>query len=549
MDGTISAERFGHDEISEELLAVFETVAQATAATAADGPKYPPEITRRLAREIVCRTYEGAVFELHHLVGIAETAFGAAGFETLFWDRGRATPGDFRRRLREAAAGRPGHCARLTLSPNQARLSYEDGDFAVSYGRMPYLSALMEFLVTALGYQRLERIFRGPATPVTPATPATPATMASVSAAANATSREIYQFLKPHLPAAQAMRKYRQLMSFLRRRHGGRQFGPEDLDDGAVLEFWIMASADRRGGCDFRKFATVFAAFVRLHMALKAGRDRQAMAHPQALGPDRAAGEMEPADVAEAIAGIDTHRAPFDVLRTAPADAIRFFNKRETAMIEPVVESGDAALAMPLSVMRVQVFGARQARITQARRRGETLPSAAPAEGGYREHSNSLDAMSDHVERILLASFHILASARHGEAASVLLGLCPDMDLSPLAPLFADRREVADNVVEFSSPSAGAGLLSRIAGFTASCPELASFVDRARDAWRRIARQGFRQQGDIEGFAAAVPALLAIRKQIGRYGVRLSRANWERQYAADRDIFFAQFRKLYGESG
>ncbi len=548
MDGIITAERFGHDEASEELRAIFEIVSQATAD---DAPKYAPAICRRLAREIVCRTYAGAIHELHHLVRIAETAFGAAGFEAFFWGGGAANAAEFRRRLRNEVAAAPDRCGTLTLSATEVRICYADGEFAVSYGRMAYLSALMEFLIAALGYEQLDRSFRGDG--------GLPTTKSSMSQAANATARELYEFLNAHLPTAHAQRKYHHLMSFLRGRHGNRVFGPEDLDDGAVLEFWLVASASPDSGTDFRKFVSVFGAFVRLRMSLAAGRDRAALLTPLSLGADRAAGEVDPSDVNAAIAQVESRRMPFDVLGAAPANAIRFFNKREIAVAELVVEGGDAALAMPLSVMRAQLFGAVQARITQALRRGEKMPAAASqAGGGYSENALKIRGLEDHVERVLLASFHILASARHRQAVAVLLGMRPDMDLTPLAPLFADRRGGADNVVELSTPSAAGGFLSQIADAPERCPELASFLNDAKQSCGRIARQGFRRteaqdSALIDGFADAVPALFAIRDQIRRFCARLARAvlpqqSWERQYAADEKVFFAQFRTLYGES-
>ncbi|MHA1108017.1 MAG: hypothetical protein ACTSQV_02755, partial [Alphaproteobacteria bacterium] len=376
MDGIITAKRFGHDDTSEELRAIFETVSHATAD---DSPKYAPAICRRLAREIVCRTYAGAIHELHHLVRIAGIAFGAAGFEAFFWGGGAANAAEFRRRLRNEAASAPDRCATLRLSATEVRISYADGEFTISYGRMAYLSALIEFLIAAFGYEQLDRSFRGAA--------ASPVTRSSISQAANATARELYEFLNQHLPTAHAQRKYHHLMSFLKIRHGNRMFGPEDLDDGTVLEFWLLASASAESGTDFRKFTTVFAAFVRLRMSLAAGRDRASLLSPLSLGADPAAGEVDPSEINAAITQIDARRMPFEVLGSAPANEIRFFNKREIALAELVVEGGDAALAMPLSVMRAQLFGAEQARITQALRRGEKIPDVSrDASGGYGEN-------------------------------------------------------------------------------------------------------------------------------------------------------------------
>ena len=549
MDGTSNVERLGHGEISAELGAIFDIVGQATAN---DAPKFAPALCRRLARDIVCRTYAGAIFELCHLARIGDAAFGRAGYEALFWGGGPARGGEFRRSITNAA-GRNGGGG-LVVSATEARMVYGDGEFAVSWSRMPLLSALMEFLVSALGYETLDGALR------------CAPDKASISRAANQIARDLYAFLKTHLPSAHAQRKFHLVMNFLRCRHGSRPIGPELLDDAVVLDFWLSAADAGDGEADFRKFETVFRAFVDLRAALAAGRDRIALQGALPLGSDRAAGEVDPAavnaDVNTAVAQIDSRRAPLEILRTPPANAIKFLNKREISAIALLVEAGDGALAMPLSVLRVAVFGAVQARITQSLRRGDgcTPPAMASDDGdGYGGCTQRIRDTGDHLERVLLASFHVLASARHGQAISVLLGLRPEIDLTPLAPLFRDAGGATDNVVAFRSPAAGVQLLTDIAADPDNCPDLAAFVSEARAAYRRIARHGFHDAdagdngGNIDGFAEAAAALFAIRDQVERFLGRLSRARLahgcrDRQHAADAAVFDDRFRALYGET-
>lgn len=433
---------------------------------------------------------------------------------------------------------------------------YDDGEFAVSWSRMPLLSALMEFLVSALGYETLDSALR--CTPDSPAD--TSQNRASISRAANRIARALYAFLKAHLPSAHAQRKFHLMMNFLRRRHGGSSIGPEHLDDATVLDFWLFAAPGSDGETDFRKFETVFRAFVDLRSALAAGRDRALLRTALPLGPDRAAGEVDPAEVNAAIAHVDSSRAPLDALRQAPANAIKFLNKREVAAIALLMEAGDGALAMPLSVLRALVFGAVQARITQSLRRGDAcpLPAMASDDGdSYSARAERIRDTGDHLERVLLATFHVLASARHGHAISVLLGLRPELDLTPLAPLFTDEKGKPDNLVAFPSPAAGVQFLSGIATGPENCPDLAAFVSEAKAAYRRIARQGFHGADDrgarVDGFADAVKALFAIRDQVERFLGHLSRAAlahgcWDRQHAADRALFHDRFRALYGET-
>ncbi len=560
MDGFAPQDRFGPSDFSDELGAIFEAIAQDTGD---DGPRFTPDISRRLARDVVCRTYAGAIYELCHFAQAADQAFGdpafgTQGLESLLWGHGPIRAREFRRHF-EAALNGSGADPRqsLTMDQHGIRITYPDGEHTTSFGRMPYLAAVMEFLVSALGYATLEAALHS-----------RPATMASRSQAASAITREVYAFLKPHLPPVHAQRKFRLLMAFLERRFGGG-VGPEDLDDQAVLDFWIFASTSTETNVDFRTFKTVFQGFIRLRDALAAARDHAAIKAAASLGADRDHGEIDPAELDAALDHIEARRAPLEQLLSPPANAVKVLNKRETAAIEIIIEAGEAALALPLSVMRTEIFGAHQARITQSLRNGAlrnraTVPPTGPSIPTYRDHARRIDEVRDHIEDVLYASFHVLASARHPGAIAVLLGLAPEIDLRPLAPLFRDLHEdggVDDggNVITLTGAQVGQGLLAELAAHPERHPALAPLLDGARAAARRIARKGFRASANIdddrdriEGFAVAGEALFAIRKQIDRFRRRLERVggrgdDWDRRHRADRQIFFAHFRTLYGD--
>lgn len=553
MDAASPMEPFGPTECSDELGAIFDAIAQATVNGA---PKFTPDVTRRLAREIICRTYAGAIYELCHLAHIADQVFGPQGLEALFWGHGPARAAEFKQQFEIAMSGAmsgAGGCQNLTMDKNGIRIGYPDGDFTATFGRMAYLSAVMEFLVSAIGYADLDDALRGETT--------RPVTMASLSRAASAITRKVYGFLKPHLASVHAQRKFRFLISFLENRHGDG-VGPEHLDDEAVFDFWIYASTSAETNVDFRTFKTVFLAFIQMRDALAAARDRAAMKATVPLGPDREAGEIDPAEVETALVQIEARRAPLDQLRTPPASAVKFLNKRETAAIEMIVEAGEAALAMPLSVMRAQVFGAVQARITQSLRNRALSPPTAPTAGAnhpvpsYRDYGERIGDTESHLELILLASFHILASERHASAITVFLGLRPEIDLTPLAPLFRDGQGEHGNVIALTDAVVGECFLADLAAHPGRHPTLARFLADAKTAVRQIARKGFRKSADdrdrIEGFAVAIDALLAIRKQIDRFRARLKRAGmegegWDRRHRTDHKLFFAQFRTLYGD--
>jgi len=540
MDSLPPLETLAGGDVGGELAAILQSIAEISADR---GAKFTPAVCRRLARWIVCRSYARPLRELCHLVRIAERRFGAQGFETLFWDGSAASPANFRRLLADAADG-------IRETGTGIAACYPDGEFAVAFTRMPFLAALMEFLVSVLGYAGLDALFRpGPEHRLT---------HRSVDAMANDLARRLYAWLAPHLPSAQSQRKYRAAIAFLQ---GGKDASvrPQDIDDDAVLAFWIFGSADRHGDGDFRSFRTVFDLMVGVRDALIAAATHAAIMGARVLGGDRTAGEIDPDAVDAALEAVHERRAPFEALAAPPASEVKFLKGTEADALAPIVRAGDAALALPLSVLRLLLFGAVQTRISQALRRGDrdAVPRLVDcADGmGYASQLNVLAGLRTHLEQALLASCHNLLQARHEEAITVMLYLRPAADLTPLAALFDGGEDDRDTVVRLVPPRAGERFVHAIVADPSLCPELGVLLHDAAAAARRMTRKGFQgplPRTDGAPFAAAVEALITLREAVGRFLDRIGRigrdaAAWDTQCRADGEIFQARFRTLYGE--
>ena len=132
---------------SVELANVFRVVADAEA----DGvPKFSEPLCRDLVRAIVCRVYAPPLLELCHLIRAAESCAG--GYEAFFWGSGPARAAAFR----AYAEGNLVPTTGVTAMTSGLKLGYADSDFTVTYSRMPFLSALLEFLVTSIGYRPVD---------------------------------------------------------------------------------------------------------------------------------------------------------------------------------------------------------------------------------------------------------------------------------------------------------------------------------------------------------------------------------------------------------
>jgi hypothetical protein len=537
---------------SPELDAALQIVADAEVY---GRPKFSRCTVRELGRAVVCRSYAPALLELCHLLVIAE-ALGARPrrYEDFFWNSGPATASGFRAYAGMHWAGEDLAAPGLRMTETGVDCAYPDGRFAVNFGRMAFLSAMMEFLITALGYAELDNLCtamfaQGPS-------------KARVAETANALSRMLYSYLGENLTSAQQQRKFASLVAYLSERGGG-DFGPETIDDAAVLTFWLAQSdAKSARGTDFRTYLSVLRSFVHLRQSLEAARDLHALRGPRPIGTNREAGEIDPGEVVDLIDGIEEEDNPLRLLAQAPAKNVKFLTKAEATALELLFDSGRTAAALPVSLMRGEAFGPSQARISQALRRklaGADLASVIEDSFGvtYQERRAHLASLIRHLDGVLLASLHVLVRARHREALALIVEIAPGVDLRPLAQVLTDPAGEG-KIVALTEAGVARRLIEAIEDPEIAGPELAELMSHAGGAFRSLARMGFRR-GDmddpdcIEGFASGAPAVWRLRQRLVGFGnalarVRLPHGDWTQQFEADREVFRGGFLALYGDA-
>ena len=208
----------GYDKSADQLVLAGRMGAELRAALdlvteteSAGAPKFAPEVCRKLRRMILCRNYAKALLELSHLAVVAALSAPRPGaYLAFFYESGPARAAGFRGFLTHAALGTaPG----IRLESDRVVLSYPDGGFEITYARMPLLSALLEFLLTALGYGALDEAFAELTGPE--------ATDARVKTAAKEIAKQLYGYLNAQLGSLHDQRQQHALIGFLTKRQGG----------------------------------------------------------------------------------------------------------------------------------------------------------------------------------------------------------------------------------------------------------------------------------------------------------------------------------------
>ena len=554
---------------SDELRATFRQLAEIDGPY---GPKYPRRVLLELAARIVGRAYEPMLLELCHLVRAAQLAreapppdarrgarsvagaAGGAGFEWMFWGVEEARAGAFRAAFLGASGSFDGAApspalhgigpgatgGALHAGEDAVILSYPDGRFEVRYGRMADLAAMMELIVSTLGYRALVDALEPLAAPAVG--------RGAVAAAARDLARRLYEWLGDHLPAAQAQRKFHAMIAFLEETRGA-DFTEGDIDDAAVLRFWLrnVAPADGEaetgggatGSADFRGYRNIFLAFLALARVLAEGAELGRFERRTPIGPNLEAGEIDPAAEFAATPEGAAEGDPLARLQEEPAAAVKALNRRELALLQLPVGESDGVRRLPRSYLRAECFGPVQNRLSQALRRkaGAAELAAVIAAGpdpGYRARIEALEKADAHVRRVAKACLYVLhrmgagGGGREGRRAG---GGHGDGVGS------GDGGDDADRGV--LDGGTGAVVDFRLLG-------------EARKAFDGLNRAGFERS--TPGDPALAPAYGALADELPRVSERLGAVlralgppdSWEAAEAEDRPVFSRAFARLYG---
>ena len=527
---------------SDELRETFRQLAEIEGP---EGPKFPRRVLMELAARIVGRAYEPMLLELCHLAraallsarcgsGARSAGAGQAGtgFEWIFWGVEEARTGAFRAAFSRPPGGngrRTGAGGALSISDEAVTLDYADSRFEVRYGRMANLAAMMELLVSTLGYRALVDALDPLAAPVLD--------RGAVSGVSRDLARRLYGWLGDHLPAAQAQRKFHAMIAFLEEALGD-DFTEEDIDDQAILRFWLRQSApdasapdpDRAGSAagvnaDFRGYRNTFLAFLALARVLATGAEIGRFERRTPIGPDFEAGEIDPATSSPQTESVPDED-PLARLQEEPAAAVKALNRRELALLHLPVEENEGVRRLPRSYLRAECFGPVQNRISQAlRRKAEAAELAAliaaGPDPGYRARIEALEKAGGHVRRVSKACLYVLhrTGAERGGRA--------------------DRSD---------GRGYGAG-----ADADAGVPKLDfRLLGEARTAFESLNRAGFGRSAPSDPGLA--PAYAALAEQLPVVAERLGEVlralgppgAWEAAEAEDRPVFARAFTRLYG---
>lgn len=518
---------------SEELRSVIACVMDATASDG--GPRYTRRVISALTRILVCRSYAKPTLELSHfLAAISDTS---GRFEHILWGVDRATPSAFRSFIED-----------IDWDPARAKLSRQGlihvtqgAEFQVSCSRMPILTALLEFLISALGYSIVDEL----TIPIR----CERSDDKVIGEVANSLQRALYKYLKEHLPPAHRQKRERHFLGFVDDRAGNRG-GADAITDEIVIDYWQAYAAEP--GLDNKTYRSVYDMAERMIIALDAAIERVRGDHALSIGSDREVGEVDPEDIENMIALCDSEETPLVRILEGDGGAVKFITATEADVLGALPMKNSVERRIPLSIVRSAVQGAVQLKLSSMLRRHASVAGgdSRTEPQSYTEYLQGLQSIASVIDRILLASLWLLHAGKHPVAVSVALKIAPDINWGSLVKDSDKDKPEDENTVSIDIHRA-------MRQFFDATPdkrgdEVQALLSEARQAFRGVNRKGFKNPCTpdvIAEIADGVEDVIALNVAIRGYTDRIvGSIDWEAVERSDARVFGKMFEILYGKN-
>jgi hypothetical protein len=357
---------------------------------------------------------------------------------------------------------------------------------------------------------------------------------AAIGEAANAMSRRLYAWLSDNLPTVQNMAKFNRILEFLREQADG---GEVEIGDRTILEFWLKqcgASPADEGW--FRTFRTALDAFIAFTRSLDLASDRQGARNALPVGTDADKGEVDPDSLSGLMEAPGQWQSPLPLLDDEPTARVKFLTGREKDALRLLLEMGPLARSLPMSLLRAEVFGPAQARLTQALRRqadDSELRGLLGLDdvGDYAAHGERMRKLQRRIGTVMMASLHVLLRDQNIAESGNIATLCAD-----------DPAALFETIAEDPAPP--------------PLPGAERVMGEAIRAFRDISRKGFSDQeiedpSVVEAFNYGAGIMQAISRETECFLDTISHLDsgspdltgW---FHRDRETFRNQFERLYG---
>lgn len=543
--------------VSDELMGMFDSLRETPGLA---GNKFRADEVNALAQSVICRNYGKACLELSYLLfAVVQQPIGHRRHSPLldfFWLAESITPRRFRLAFAATEQKAPitpvknalATDALVSMGKDFLHIHIDNTEFAISPTRVGYLAVLFEFLVNISPdiVQTAEEQLSG-------------ANLKQLKTFSSDVQKTLYGYLNDHLAPAQQQRRFRFLSQWLKAKEG-QALIKDSVNDEVVLAFWQEMVAEQEDGLGFRRYRTVVENFVSLLQALEVGNSKREVEHAAAIGYDTEQGEIHPEQLDDLLSAredmVDIHWL---------ADSPKFISKQQLQWLEPVMAASFVIEQLPLSVVRMRLFGDWQAELLQAVRGGDenTIKAKLSKDKNtlYDQYQQDCEGLSHALSSVRLAIVHILTELKQTAALQPMAQFMSHQDWADIKQtLLAIRQEVLTEQQGKSEP-AGPALVEQITAlffnrldqYRLQHPGVNRLLQQAKTAFKANNRQGFKQLPavhDLSDYEQGFETLGLCRSQLKQLLQQIqplfsSPGHSLAKSVADLAIFHSTFEQMY----
>ena len=520
--------------ISETLKGLF---AQLKDTPGLDGYKYRGKDVEQISQNIVCRNYGSVCYELSFFCWavVNHPQYTSSPLLSFFWLEENIQPKRFRQAFRDPIQTVAG---KVVMGEDYLNLHIDNINFAISPTRAGVLAVMLELIVSIEPAQlsQIEEMLLG-------------ANSQTVKQLSSNLQKLIYHYLKEHIPEASTQERFRAISGWLKQ----HSLTAQRITDQDVLDFWISPPAQP----SYIKYSTVLDDLLDAISAIDVVENTLNADHALSLGNNSEQGEINADWVQNTVFEQAENTPDLSWLCQSP----KFLTLAQYQPMKSLLSHGKLACQLPLSFLRLAIFGDWQSVLVQAKRKSSQVLADKLKQSPDRHYQNYTHNLRDTqfcCKQVQHVIGHIFYTLDNPLFVGIMLKHMP-LELQQTLKLW--MREQIEEKSESEGGSEGVAsaapetdYLQHIQQWLCLHPTAQTWLTEAGNAFKNNNKDGFKtlpSSENLDIYQDGNETLDYCQQIVKRYLLEIEKLNHENTeleaiYRSDLCIFSSRFKQIYG---
>jgi hypothetical protein len=518
--------------ISDTLKALF---AQLKDTPGLDGYKYHGKDIEQISQNIVCRNYGSVCYELSFLCWAvvnhpaysshsdSSSSHSPSSLLTFFWIEENIQPKRFRHAFSHPIETA---CGQVSMGVDYLQLQIGDIEFAISPTRVGVLAVMLE-LIASIEPTQLSKI----------ETLLIDADKQGIKKVSSHLQKLIYSYLKDHMPEASTQGRFRAISGWLKQHN----LTAQTLTDQGVLNFWLNPPAQP----SYIKYSTVLDDLLDAITAMEVVENTFNGEYALSLGSNTEQGEVDADWVQTTVFEQADNHEDLSGLCQSP----KFLTLAQYQPISPLLSHGKLARQLPLSFLRLSIFGGWQSVLVQAKRKSSQVLADKLQQTPNRQYLDYVAELNDsesQCKQVQQVIAHIFYSLNTPLFVGIMLKQMPT-DLQQTLKIWM-RAQIA-NTTESEE-----ALFLHVQQWLSQHPKAQEWLTEAATLFKNNNKEGFKKLPsvtELDIYQDGSEALDHCQESVARYLLVITKLNDKNTqlaeiYRSDLCIFSDRFKQIYG---